>query len=87
VDRLGDNAFAGLMAVELNAGLACDRGLRKVFALDKLRSLSSSAERGRISGRCCSATTPMAASSSMPAVWVQGMPDRVLPIFGAASSR
>jgi hypothetical protein len=28
-------------------------------------------DRGRISGRCCSATTPMTASSSMPAVWAQ----------------
>jgi ATP-dependent DNA ligase len=35
-------------------------------------------ERGLISERCCSVTTPMTASSSMPAAWAQGMSVKVL---------
>ncbi len=37
---------------------------------------------GRISGRCCWATTRMTASSSTPGVWAPGCPSRFSPICG-----
>ena len=42
---------------------------------------------GRISGRCCWATTPMTASSSTPGVWARRCPSRFSPICGDGLTR
>jgi hypothetical protein len=89
----GKLGFEGVVSKTIDAPYAPGAaafGARPNRLTAKSSSLSAGPtrkERGLISGRCCWATTPMTASSSMPAVWAPGCLIRSLAICGAAWSR
>ncbi len=75
----GKLGFEGVVSKTIDAPYAPgNRGLwRKAKALNRQEFVGPIRRaRGRISGRCCSAITPMTASSSMPAVSALGCPSR-----------
>ena len=81
---------SGSIATSRAASQHRSAGVRRRPASSKMSSSSAGPirkGRGRICERCCLATMPMTASSSMPAVWAQECPTRCSPICGVVLSR
>jgi ATP-dependent DNA ligase len=87
----GKLGFEGGVSKTIDAPYApANRGLwRKAKALNRQEFVivgwSDPEDRGLISERCCSATTPMTASSSMPAAWGQESRRRPVELSGRLS--
>ena len=90
----GKLGFEGVVSKTIAAPYAPgNRGLwRKAKWLNRQEFVDRRAgvtrkDHGRISARCCWATTPMTVSSSTPAAWAQGCPSRFSPISGGGLTR